>query len=290
MTTLININGEILQPENAFISVFDHGFLFGDSVYEVIATHKGTLFAVKEHLTRLRESAKAISLKIPFSDEYLLHEIKKTVTAAKNTESYVRIVITRGSGEIHIRPATCQSPSMILYIKKAEKYPDEYYTKGIAISIVSVKRNLKDSLNPSIKTGNYLNSVLALIEAEKKGANDGLMLNSDGFISECTTSNFYMVINGVVKTPNPECGILKGITKKILKDVAEENGILVEECTIAPEEIITADELFITSTTKGVMPVTVCDNKKIGDGKPGPLSIRLRSLYQNKLDELVERQ
>ena len=288
MTTLININGKIMPPEKAFISVFDHGFLFGDSVYEVFATHKGKLFAAKEHLTRLRASARAISLKIPFTDEYLLEEMQKTMEAAENSESYTRMVITRGKGDIHISPVSCNSPSMILYVKKAEKYPEEYYSKGIAISVVSTKRNLKDSLNPGIKTGNYLNSVLAIIEAEKMGVYDGLMLNSDGFISECTTSNFYLVENGVVKTADPECGILIGITRQMLIDVARENGIIVEECKLSPEEIPAADELFITSTTKGVMPVTTCDGKKIGDGKPGPISMKLRSLYQKKLDKLAE--
>lgn len=288
MATLINIDGQLLLPENAFVSVFDHGFLFGDSVYEVIVTHKGKLFTAKEHLARLRNSAIAISLKIPFSDDYLLEEIQKTIKAAKNDESYVRIVIARGKGDIHISPASCNSPSMIIYVKKAEKYPEEYYSKGIAISIVSIKRNFKISLNPGIKTGNYLNSVLTIIEAEKQGAYDGLMLNSDGFVSECTTSNFYLVKNGVVKTPCPECSILMGITRKLLIETAKEGGITVEECKISPEEIPTADELFITSTTKGAMPVTECDGKKIGDGKPGPILMKLRSLYQKKLDKMVE--
>ena len=287
MATLININGQIMPPDQAFISVFDHGLLFGDSVYEVFTTCKGKLFAENEHLTRLKASAKAISLKIPFTDEYLLEEMQKTFDAAENSESYARMVITRGKGEIHISPLSCNSPTMILYVKEAEKYPEEYYSKGIAIAVVSTKRNLKDSLNPGIKTGNYLNSVLAIIEAEKLGAYDGLMLNSDGFVSECTTSNFYLVKNGGVKTADPGCGILVGITRKMLIEVARENGIAVQECKISPEEIPAVDELFITSTTKGVMPVTMCDGKKIGDGKPGPVSIKLRSLYQKKLDKIV---
>lgn len=288
MTILININGKITPPEEAMISVLDHGLLFGDSVYEVLTTHKGRLFGVKEHLERLRSSAKAISFKIPFTDEYLIEEIKKTINAAENEESYVRIVITRGVGEIHISPSSCSSPTMILYVKEAEKYPEEHYQKGITISIVSIKRNLKDSLNPAIKTGNYLNSVLAIIEAEKTGAYDGLMLNSNGFISECTTSNFYLVKNGVVKTASPDCGILIGITRKVLIDAARESGITVEECNMSPEEIPTADELFVTSTTKGVMPVSNCDGKKVGDGNPGPVTLKLRSLYQEKLNKMVE--
>lgn len=287
MPTLININGQILSPEKAFISVFDHGLLFGDSVYEVLVTHKGKLFSVREHLTRLRESAKAISLNLPFSDKYILEEVQNTMGVAKNNETYVRIVITRGTGDIHISPASCESPTMVLYVKEAEKYPRDYYSKGIEISIVSIKRNSKYSLNPAIKTGNYLNSTLAIIEAQKYGAYDGLMLNSDGFISECTTSNFYLVKNGVIKTPHPDCGILIGITRKILIGIAEENGIMVDECQIRPEEIFTADELFTSSTTKGVMPVTICDGKKIGEGKPGPISIKLQSLYLKELDEMI---
>ncbi len=288
MTTLININGQITSPEKALISVFDHGFLFGDSVYEVIVTHKGKLFTLKEHLRRLRESAQAISLKFPFSDKYITEEIQKTIITAKNDESYIRIVITRGVGEIHISPDSCLSPTMILYVKKAEKYPEEYYSKGIEISIVSIKRNLKYSLNPTIKTGNYLNSVLAIIEAKKYGSMDGLMLNSEGFVSECTTSNIYMVKNGIVKTPHPDCGILIGITRKFLIELAKENGIIIEETKIRPEEVQTADELFITSTTKGVMPVTLLDCQKVGNGKPGAITTKLRSLFIEKLDKAIE--
>ncbi len=284
MTTRINLNGDIQQ--DAHISVFDHGFLFGDSVYEVVSTHHGHLCFVHEHLHRLRNSASAISLEISLTDEYLLREIQKTVKAAGNEESYIRIVVTRGVGEIDIDPETCTEPNVLIYVKPALEYPKENYTDGINVALVSIKRNPKEALNPGIKTGNYLNNILAKVEARKAGAADALMLNPTGQLTECTTSNFFFVRDQRLMTPSLDCGILSGITREVVLRLACENGVLAEEGEWPPEILQNAEEAFITGTVKMVMPVTSLDGRPFGNGKPGPITKKMMRLYQDVLTSL----
>ncbi len=284
MTTRINLNGDIQQ--DAHISVFDHGFLFGDSVYEVVSTHHGRLCFVSEHLHRLRNSASAISLDIPLTDEQLIREIHKTVEAAGNAESYIRIVITRGVGEIDIDPETCSNPSVLIYVKPAMKYPQENYTDGIKVALVSIKRNPREALNPGIKTGNYLNNILAKMEARKAGAADALMQNPTGQLTECTTSNFFFVRDQRLMTPSLDCGILSGITREVVLRLARENGVLAEEGEWPPEILQNVEEAFITGTVKMVMPVTSLDGRPLGNGKPGPITKMMMRLYQDVLTSL----
>ncbi len=284
MTTRINLNGDIQQE--AFISVLDHGFLFGDSVYEVISTHQGRLYFVQEHLKRLRNSARAISLEIPLADDAIIREIEKTVEAAANLESYIRIIITRGVGEIDIDPESCTRPNVLIFVKPARLYPEENYTHGINVALVSVKRNPKESLNPGIKTGNYLNNVLAKVEARQAGAADALMLNPTGQLTECTTSNFFFVRDQRLMTPSLDCGILSGITREVVLRLARENGVLVEEGEWPPEILQDAEEAFITGTVKRVMPVTSLDSRPIGEGKPGPITKMMIRLYEDVLTSL----
>ncbi len=283
MSTKINLNGQIL--EDASISVFDHGFLFGDSIYEVICTHNGQPCFVKEHLHRLRQSAFAISLSIPLSDEQFWQEIQRTVRESANPESYIRIVVTRGVGEIDIDPGSCTRPNVLIYVTPLKAYPQEDYEKGIHIALVSIKRNFKEALNPGIKTGNYLNNVLAKLEANQLGAKDALMLNSMGYLTECTTSNIFFIREGRIMTPSLECGILDGITRQVILRLARENGFLLEEGQWPPEEIQLAEEAFITGTLKQIMPVTLLDGRLIKDGKPGPVTIKLMSLYHDLLEK-----
>ena len=284
MTTRINLNGDIQQE--AFSSVLDHGFLFGDSVYEVISTHQGRLYFVQEHLKRLRNSARAISLVIPLADDAIIREIEKTVEAAANLESYIRIIITRGVGEIDIDPESCTRPNVLIFVKPARLYPEENYTHGINVALVSVKRNPKESLNPGIKTGNYLNNVLAKVEARQAGAADALMLNPTGQLTECTTSNFFFVRDQRLMTPSLDCGILSGITREVVLRLARENGVLVEEGEWPPEILQDAEEAFITGTVKRVMPVTSLDSRPIGEGKPGPITKMMIRLYEDVLTSL----
>ena len=285
MTVKVNLNGQI--NDDASISVFDHGFLFGDSIYEVIATHKGKPCWVKPHLNRLRKSGRGVGLDISWSDDRLVSEIDRTIQEAGNKESYVRIIITRGVGELDIDPTSCNNPQFIIIVMPLKVYPAHYYEKGIDVSLVSVKRNVKDALNPGIKTGNYLNNVLAKIEANKSGAHDALMLNSQGFLTECTTSNFFMVHEGRVLTPSLDCGILAGITREVVIQLARENGLLVEEGEWPPEYLAKAEEAFVTGTTKKVMPVTHLDGQPIGNGLPGPVTRELLRLFLSK-EEAVD--
>ncbi|MFQ5673322.1 MAG: aminotransferase class IV [Nitrospinales bacterium] len=285
MTTRINFNGDI--RDTLSISVFDHGFLFGDSVYEVICTRNDRPCFMKRHLQRLRKSAAEISLAIPWSDERFEQEIRRTLKAANNTESSIRIVVTRGEGEIDIDPTSCGTPNVLIFVVPARIYPPEDYRSGIHVAVVRIKRNLAEALNPAIKTGNYLNNVLAKIEANKLNAKDALMLNNSGFLTECTTSNFFFVREDRVKTASPDCGILSGITREILMQLARESGILVEEGHWLPEELETAEEAFVSGTLRKVMPVTRLNGKAVGDGKPGPITRRLMRLYESALEKGV---
>ncbi len=285
MTTRINLNGDVL--EEASVSVLDHGFLFGDSIYEVLSTRGNVPLFMSHHLKRLKKSAEGICLSIPYSDGRLEEEILKTLREANNDESYIRIIVTRGIGEVDIDPSTCGQPNVIIYVTQARGYPRNFYENGINVALVSVTRNPRDALNPGIKTGNYLNNVLAKMEANRSKAEDALMLNPWGFLTECTTSNFFFVQDGRIMTPSEECGILGGITRITVMQLARENGILVEEGEWPPEILQKIDEAFITGTIKKLMPVTHLDGRPIGGGKPGPVTEMLMRLYEEYLGKLV---
>lgn len=284
MTTRINLNGDIMAE--ASISVYDHGFLFGDSIYEVLTTRCGKPAFLGPHLKRLRKSAEGISLSIPYSDERLITEIHKTLHETGNEESYIRIVVTRGVGDMDIDPSTCDKPNVIIIASSARVYPQVFYEKGINVALVSVKRNSREALNPGIKTGNYLNNVLAKMEANQSKAEDALMLNAWGHLTECTTSNFFFVQAGRVMTPSEECGILGGITRMTIIQLARENGILIEEGEWPAEVLQKADEAFLTGTVKKVIPVTHLDGRPVGQGTPGPVTRKLMRLYDEYCENL----
>ncbi|MBI5184383.1 MAG: aminotransferase class IV [Nitrospinae bacterium] len=287
MSEIVNINGNLFPPEKAVISVFDHGLLFGDSVYEVLSTRKGRFYTVREHLERLFNSAKGINLVVPYGFEELEGEIKRTAAAAKNEDTYIRIIITRGVGDLNIDPSSCLKPQLIIFARKAIEYPEEFYSRGIELIVSTVRRNIPEALSPGLKTGNYLNNVLAIAEAVREGAHDGLMLSHDGFISECTTSNFFFVSDGTIKTPSLEVGILQGVTRRNILIVAEENGVPYEEGRYLPEDLALAEEAFVSSTTKNILPVTRISGRPVGDGHPGEITRRMMKLFELKLDELV---
>jgi len=283
MTTKINFNGEIL--DHLSISVFDHGFLFGDSVYEVVSTFKNQPCFLNKHLDRLYASAKAISLKVPRDKEWFQRELKNTLSAAGNDESYIRIIVTRGVGEVNIDPSSCEQPNIILMVMDVTEYPKSCYEKGIQVALVSIKRNPRDSLNPNIKTGNYLNNVLAKMEANKLGAQDAIMVNPWGYLTEGTTSNLFFVREGHIFTPSLECGILSGITREMVIQLAKENGFHIEEGKWPGEELFKAEEIFLTGTLKKVMPVSHLDGRLVGAGNPGPITQKLRRLYDDLITE-----
>jgi branched-chain amino acid aminotransferase len=277
MTTKINFNGEI--HEQLSISVFDHGFLFGDSVYEVVCTLDKKPCFLDKHLDRLFASAKAISLNIPQHKEWFHSQLQATLHEADNNESYIRIIVTRGEGEINIDPTSCHSPNIIIIVREIDEIPETSYEKGIHVALVSIKRNSQDALNPNVKTGNYLNNVLAKVEATKLGAQDAIMVNARGHLTEGTTSNLFFVREGRIFTPSLDCGLLSGITREMVIRLAKENGFPIEEGKWQGEELNEADEIFLTGTIKNVMPVAYLDGRPVGSGKPGPVTLKLMRLY-----------
>ncbi len=285
MAAKINFNGEIHDHLN--ISVLDHGFLFGDSVYEVVSTLNNQPCFLDKHLTRLYASAQAISLKIPHDKEWLREQLENTLVASGNDESYIRIIVTRGVGEINIDPSSCEHPNIILMVMDVTEYPKPCYEKGIRVALVSIKRNPRDALNPNIKTGNYLNNVLAKMEADRLGAQDAIMVNPWGYLTEGTTSNLFFVCEGHILTPSVDCGILSGITREMVIQLAKENGFYMEEGKWPGEELYKADEIFLTGTLKRVMPVSHLDGRPVGLGKPGPITLKLLRLYDDLLTKKV---
>ena len=284
MSHKINFNGNI--EEDPRISIYDHGFLFGDSVYEVIATYNNKPIFLEAHLNRLINSANGISLEIPYDQKWFVREICRTLQEAENEESYIRIVVTRGVGDIDIDPSSCQRPNVLIFVAPSKEYSPENYIKGINVALVSIKRNPKEALNPGIKTGNYLNNILAIMEAKKLGAKDALMLSPAGYLTECTTSNIFLIQGDRILTPSLDCGILPGITRDTVIKLAKENGFPIEEGQWPPETLEKSDEIFITGTLKKIMPVTQLDGRPIGKAKPGPVTQKLMRLYEKYLQSL----
>lgn len=288
MSTIVNINGRFLFEKDAKISVFDRGFLFGDSIFEVVRTYnKDKIFALNMHLDRLYKSAEYISLKLK-GREYLKKLIRDTIKKGNNKESYVRLIITRGTGEeIGMNPKYATSPNYIVIVKEFDPPPDEINKRCIRAAIASVKRNLKDSLNPLIKSGNYLNNVLAHIDAMKKGGEEAIMISPDGYVAEGTTFNVFMVKDGIYYTPPLDVGILDGITRKILLKLFRENNIRYFEKRIKPDELLEADEVFFTSTLREIQPVIRINGIKIGNGKAGHYTSGALELFKKNINRFL---
>ncbi|NOZ87321.1 MAG: branched-chain-amino acid aminotransferase [Deltaproteobacteria bacterium] len=286
----ININKHIYDPEDAAVPVLDRGFLYGDSVYEVLRTYKGRLFAVKRHINRLCNSAARIALKIPDPSE-ILDQVKITMAAAGNEESYVRIIVTRGTGPITLDPFTAENPLTVILVKRFVEFEKKQYEEGISLLVPNVRRNSRYALDPAIKSGNYLNSILALEEAKSMGYDDALMLDINGRITEATTSNVFIVDeNGVLCTPKLQTGILEGVTRGFILDLAERLGLDCLEKDLFPEDLEKAREVMLTSTLREVMSVTRIDGRKIADGRPGPVSKLIREKFRQFAMELIEKE
>ncbi len=276
---MVLVDGKLVEPEAARVSLFDHGFLFGDSVYEVVRTREGRPFLLDAHLARLRRSAAEIYLEIPFTDGELADQVRRVVREAGHEESYIRIIVTRGVGEIELHPATCRRPGLILVALPLRRPPERLYTRGIRLAVVGRRRTHPHSLNPAAKTGNYLNNVLAVIEARRRGADDAVMLNAEGHLAEGTTMNIFFVSGGVVRTPALESGILEGITRGVVVRLVREEGLPLEEGRYPPEALREAEEAFVTSTTRDIMPVYSVDGRVLESRGPGPVTRRLIRRY-----------
>lgn len=283
--TLVNINGKVVTPELATVSVFDRGFLYGDSVYEVTMTKNGIPFMMEAHLDRLESSASKIGLPLPFNRDEITKQVINTIKELGSTKCYVRIVCTRGEGEITLDPTADQVGNFILITKELSEYPRHWYEKGVWMVISDVVRNHQRSTDPSVKSGNYLNNVLAMGEAKSAGAFDAIMLNHEGMVSEGTTSNIWMVKDGTFITPPLDAGLLGGITRQSLLDMGRKNGLKMLEENISPEQIKSADEVFLTSTTKEIVPIVKIDDQIIGNGQPGVNTRKLHSTYQELIKD-----
>jgi len=275
----IFIDGKYYSERDAKVSVFDHGLLYGDGVFEGIRAYHGHVFKLKEHIDRLFYSAKAILLEIPMSHAALMKATVETCRANKLRDGYIRLVVTRGVGTLGLNPRTCKKPSVIIIADKIQLYPPEYYQRGLDIITVPTVRNLHSALNPAIKSLNYLNNILAKIEANNAGVEEAVMLNAEGFVAECTGDNLFIVKNRALFTPPLSAGALYGITRQTVIELAEEAGLKVSEPNLTRYDLFNADECFLTGTGAELIPVVKIDGRVIGTGKPGPITRRLEEDY-----------
>jgi branched-chain amino acid aminotransferase len=280
----IFIDGRYFDEENARVSVFDHGLLYGDGIFEGIRAYNGRVFKLKEHIDRLFYSAKAILLTIPMSHPQICKAVVDTCRENGLREGYIRLVVTRGVGGLGLNPNKCKHPSVIVIADKIQLYPKEYYDNGLTIITVPTTRNLHSALNPAIKSLNYLNNILAKIEANNGGCEEAIMLNNEGYVAECTGDNIFLIKGNELLTPPLSAGALYGITRGVVIELARASGLKVSEPNLTRYDVFNADECFLTGTGAEVVPVVKVDGRVIGEGKPGP---RTRELVK-KYHELVQ--
>jgi len=275
----VAIDGEVVDSDEARVSVFDRGFLYGDSVFEVYRTYAGIPFAEMAHLERLARSAARIMIPMPVSIETLSSEVRATLDAAGEGDWYVRVIVTRGTGPLTYDPSTASAPLRVIIAAPVSVPPAERYERGIAVALLEASRPTDDARAAGAKASNYLANLLAVHEAKQKGAQEALMLGRDGQILEGASSNLFIVKDGKVRTPEPQPGILVGITRATVIAAAAEEGIEVEEGEVRPEDLYGADEAFLTSSIREVMPVVSAEGRTIGSGVPGPVTKRLHAGY-----------
>ncbi len=279
MSPKVYINGKLCDKADAKISVYDHGLLYGDGVFEGIRVYEGKVFRLKEHVDRLFESARAIKLDIPMSREQMSDAIQKTVEANSKHNGYIRPLVTRGAGTLGLDPRKCTDPQVIIIVDDIVMYPPEVYENGLELATVATIRNHPAALNPRIKSLNYLNNIMAKVEGQQAGCLEALMLNHKGEVAECSGDNVFIVKSGVLKTPPTDAGILEGITRKAVIELAQKAKIPVQETALTRHDIFAADECFLTGTAAEVIAVVKCDGRPIGNGKPGPITRRLREAF-----------
>jgi branched-chain amino acid aminotransferase len=276
----IYIDGKYYDEDNARISVFDHGLLYGDGVFEGIRVYHSRVFRLREHVARLYASAKAIALTIPVSEREMEEAVVATVSANDTHDGYIRLIVTRGRGSLGLDPGSCNRATVIIIVGNIQLYPEEFYRAGIKLVTASTRRIPPECLDPRIKSLNYLNNIQAKIEARAAGALEAVMLNIHGFVAECTADNIFIVKGGRLLTPHPAGGALDGITMRTVSEIAKNRGIACAESAISQYDLYAADECFITGTGAEVMPVISVDGRTIGDGRPGPVTLQLMEDYR----------
>ncbi|HIE28856.1 TPA: branched-chain-amino-acid transaminase [Candidatus Poribacteria bacterium] len=281
---VVYLNGEFVPKEEAKISVFDHGLLYGDGVFEGIRSYKGRVFKLDEHLKRLYNSAKAIRLKIPLNIKEMEEALLETLRRNNLYDAYIRLVVTRGEGDLGLDPDKCPEPTVFIITDKIVLYPQKFYDEGLEIVTAATRRNLSEAIDPRIKSLNYLNNILAKIEGKLADAPEALMLNAEGYVVECTGDNIFIVKDNVLITPPIHVGILEGVTRNAVIEIANEIGIRVEEKVFTRYELYIADECFLTGTAAEIIPVVKIDGRTIGNGLPGAMTEKLAAEFR-KLTE-----
>lgn len=275
----IYLNGKLVPEREAKVSVFDHGLLYGDGVFEGIRSYNGRVFMLDAHIERLYRSAKAIDLRIPLSKVQMARAVVRTCKENRTLDGYIRLVVTRGVGTLGLNPYTCTKPQIIIIAGTIQLYPKKLYEDGLSIVTVGTIRNHTESINPQIKSLNYLNNVMAKIEAINSGCMEAVMLNPQGFVAEATGDNIFVVRGNRLITPPPWCGTLEGITRNVVMKLAAEAGVEVREDVLTRYDLYTADEMFLTGSAAEVIPVVNVDRRSIGSGKPGAMTRRLAKAF-----------
>lgn len=284
MGQIVNIDGILYPPEEAKISVFDHGFLYGDNIYETMRTYRSKVFLIERHLFRMEGSANLINLNLPLNQVDIQRQIEKTASAGGNNESYIRMIVTRGKGAISLDMDSSERASYVIIVKPLEQYPREYYQRGVKLAMVSIRRNDRQALNPRIKSGNLLNNVLAYMQAKSEGAFEGILCNLEGYVTEATSSNVFLVKDGKLITPSLDAGLLSGVTRGLVLELAAAQQVPIEERNVHPDELLQCDECFITSTTKAIIPVNQISDTHLADA-PGNLTRQLMDAYLKFVDD-----
>ena len=279
----INVNGKLGDEKDLLLSPLDLGFVFGASVYETLRTYQGRPFLLERHLSRLRDSTASLEIPFDLSNEEIVGRLEETLAAASNPESYIRLIVSLGVGELDYRCGSTRRPTIVILVKPLPEMPLRLYQDGIRVAVVDVVRNHPKSVSPRIKSSSLLNNMFAMREAYARGAEEAVMLSYRGDVAEGSQTNVFLVQGRTVKTPSVEVGILAGITRELVLNLAREEGLETKECVIAPEELLRADEVFITSSTREVVPVVQVDETQIGDGRPGPVALALLQAYRKRV-------
>lgn len=279
------IDGELKNKEKAKISVWDHGLLYGDGLFEGIRIYAGKIFKLKEHMVRLYRGAHCLGIEIPYSPEEMGEIVTETVRINEREEGYIRLVVTRGVGNLGIDPAKCPKPSVIVIVDGIQLYPEELYRKGISVVTAATRRLSSDIFDPRVKSLNYLTNIMGKMEAARAGCPEAVMLTREGYLAECTADNIFLYADGVLKTPAPHLGILEGITRATIMELATAAGIPVEEGVYNRTDLYLADEVFLTGSGAEIIPVTEADGRRIGAGEAGPVSTKLRAAFQNLVEK-----